>query len=102
MFVAGEWGVANQILCISDGRVAVPEPYWSYQGRHDLEVLIEGVPRFYLLAGKPAGEVPGQAQRILADARGLEAFREVAVEAEVSSLEAVQGWKFVRATGAAR
>jgi len=102
MFVAGEWGLANQIRCIGDGRVSVPEPYWSYQGRHDLEVLLEGVPRFYLVAGNPAGEVPGQTQRILADARALDAFREVPVEAEVASLPAVQGWKFVRATGAAR
>jgi hypothetical protein len=80
----------------------VPEPYWSYQGRHDLEVLLEGVPRFYLVAGNPAGEVPGQTQRILADARALDAFREVPVEAEVASLPAVQGWQFVRGTGAAR
>jgi hypothetical protein len=102
MFVAGEWGLANQILCVSDGRIAVPEPYWGYHGRPDLEVLLEGVPRFYLLAGKPAGEVPGQAERILADARALDGFREMPVPPEVAALETVQGWKFVRATAAAR
>lgn len=102
VFVAGEWGVANQITCLSDGRIAVPEPYWAYRGRPDLEQLLEGVPRFYLLAGRPTGEVPGQAERILADARALGDFQESPVEPELASLEAVQAWKFVRGRAAAR
>lgn len=96
-FVAGEWGLANQVICVSNGRVPVPEPYWGYRDEHDLRLVVEGAPAFYLLAQKPISDHPGQARRMLADARALEAFREVPVEAEVAELRAVQAWKFVRA-----
>jgi hypothetical protein len=46
--------------------------------------------------------VPGRADRILADARTLGAFREEPVETEIASLDAVQAWKFVRVAGPAR
>jgi hypothetical protein len=94
--VAAEWGLANQVVCMSGDRVPVTEPFWDYRGQADLRRAVEKWPRFYLAALRPNLEQPGQARRLLEDARALDGYREVPVEDEVASLPAVQAWKFER------
>ena len=96
VFLATEWGVSLPILCISNGEIPVPEIYWDYAGPADLLRAIGDAPRFFLVAWHATGTHPGQTDRILADARGLQGFREVSVGPEIAYWRTVRAWRFDR------
>jgi len=100
-FLAADWGVASQILCLSDGDTSlVHELFWGYRGPDDIRDCIDraGVDAFYVVTKKPPTTVhPENTRRIVRDAAELSGWRETPVEPEVSDLPAVGFRKFVRA-----
>lgn len=96
VFLASEWGVSLQILCLSNGEIEVPEIYWDYSGRDDILRAVGDAPRFFLVAGRAGEAHPGQTDRILADARSLRSFRERPVGPEAAYWRTVRAWRFER------
>ncbi|HAU37826.1 MAG TPA: hypothetical protein DCX07_08930, partial [Phycisphaerales bacterium] len=100
-FLAADWGVANQMLCLSDGDTnLVHELFWGYRGPDDIRDCIDraGVDAFYVVTKKPPTTVhPENTRRIVRDAAELPGWRETPVEPEVADLPAVGLRKFLRA-----
>lgn len=100
LFIATEWGIGNQIFCLSNGRRLAPEVFWSYRGPDDLRAAAGDRATFFLAGGSGATRRPGATARILADARALGDFRETPVP-EAERWREVRLWRFDRIPPAA-
>lgn len=79
VFIATGWGVANQVLCLSNARVSIREAFWNYRGPDDLRQLAAGRPSFFLVEWKFRVAHPEETRRMVTDALALPEFREVPV-----------------------
>lgn len=98
LFVAADWGVATQVICLGQGR-EVPEPYWAYHGKEDLYNLMhpgKSSVVYLLFLNPPSGLQPGNSERIAKDAINLKGWRQVPVEREIAGLRSVGVIKIVR------
>jgi hypothetical protein len=102
LFVAADWGVATQVVCLSQGR-KVPELFWNYQGKMELlDLLKERKSKtLYVLwlrpPAKPVKELKWEStKRIIIDSFSLRGWHEVAVEGEVARLRSVGVIKCVK------
>jgi hypothetical protein len=98
-FVAADWGVANQMICLSMGRARVSEISWTFRGDRDLSSAVSEMDRsvIYVVLKMPPTEVaPETAPRILAAMQDLPGWHEVEVDAEVADLRPARLYKFVR------
>jgi hypothetical protein len=96
-FIAGNWGVATQIYCLSGGDFEVVREVFSEPSATDLAVYL-GPDRFrsvYLVLKTPQVHPdPGVTRRVIAAIEGQPYLREVPVESEFARLAAVKVRKF--------
>ena len=100
LFVATTWGVATQIVCLSDGRIDhVVEAFWRYGPDDRLPRLLEQHPAkrvFYLVAlNRPTG-APNQQDAIEDDFASSTAVAEERVPVELGALAAVAVRRYAR------
>lgn len=100
IFVAADWGLASQIVSLSNGEPGiVEEAYWEYDGPDDIERIANesGKEVLYVVAQKPRSTVaPSTTEQIWRDIGTLRGWREQPVEAETAGWKAVDIRKFVR------
>jgi hypothetical protein len=98
IFIAADWGVATQILCLSNGRPdLVFELFWNYQGLDQIGSIIKKTRKetIYVVKKKPGTDVsPQNTTRILRDVEKLRGWKEMAVEQEIAKLKALEIRKF--------
>lgn len=100
LFVATTWGVATQIVCLSNGQTdRVVEAFWRYGPDDRLPRLLEQHPSkrvFYLVAmNRPTG-APNHRQLIERDFASSAALVEEPSPLEMAALDAVTVRRFVR------
>jgi hypothetical protein len=101
LFVAGDWGVATQILCLSNGRSdLVDEAFWSYGGDGRLPGLLARHPEkrvFYLVTPtRASGVAPDQTRLILEDFDSGGAITPVPIASPFSALDGLRVRAYVR------
>lgn len=100
LFVATTWGVATQIVCLSNGQPdRVVEAFWRYGPDDRLPRLLDQYPGkrvFYLVAMNRATDAPGHRQDIDMDFATSRAVAEEPVPAPLSALQSVTLRRYLR------
>ena len=98
-FVAADWGVATQIICLSNGNPnLVYELYADYKGPQQLRNVIHnsGKKIFYLVHPVPLSGVNlNNSGRIIEDISHLNELNEVSVETSMENLKTLRIRKFI-------
>lgn len=99
-FITADWGVATQILCLSNGEPnIVKEPFYRYKGQTDLDSIVSHTSSdtFYLVIPKFDLEVAKQNRKnIVSDFPKTDGLYEVSVEQEGQMFACAILRKFVR------
>lgn len=100
VFVAADWGLAAQIVALSQGTPGlVREVYWEYDGPADIERIADagGKRVMYVLARIPrSGVAPEQTARIWQDIGALPGWQEMPAEPGTQHWKTIEIRKFVR------
>jgi hypothetical protein len=98
-FIAADWGIANQVVCLGNGETQVFEQFWAFRGAEDIQYVIDKSRKavIYVVVKDPPSRVaPENTARILAAMRATPGWREAPPEQEVADLRAVRVYKFVK------
>lgn len=105
LFVATDWGVANQILCFANGRAGlVVEPFWDERGlgAPEAAAAIDGARTLYLVRLRRETGLSPATARIEREIAADPSWRGVLPEAETSGWRALFLRKYVRAAAGGR
>jgi hypothetical protein len=100
VFIAANWGVATQVLSLSNGRRGfVYEPFWDYRGEETLnEIFVPSINRALIGSLRVRNPVGAQASdRIFHDVAARAGWIEVALDPAIAALPAVELRAFERA-----
>ena len=100
VFIAADWGVAAEVLCLSNGRENfVFEPFWEYQGRETIAQLLDEPNRRLALVAAPRSTAPVAGlvtKQIFDDVAANPNWIETALDPRIASLRSVEIRSFRR------
>jgi len=99
LFIAADWGIGTQILCLSNGDSdSVKELFWWYGSKNDLKTVLKITEKkiFYVITKKPIGDVkPHITKMILNDLKNEKMWEEISVEDELTNMKALMVKKYI-------